>query len=47
MTGLKAQAKAFLKAKGVKEINTPSGAKIKLANAKTVDVVNVAFKLGF
>lgn len=47
MTGLKAQAKAFLKTKGVKEIDTPSGAKIKLANAKTVDVINVALKLGF
>lgn len=47
MTGLKAQAKAFLKAKDVKEIDTPSGAKIKLANAKTADVVNFALKLGF
>ena len=47
MSGLKAQAKIFLKSKGVKIIKNEAGAEVKLQQAKTVDVVKEATKRGF
>lgn len=44
--GMKAQVKKFLKEHGVKEI--PVGSKmIKLQNAKTIDLISAAAKLGY
>ena len=47
MTGLKAQVKKFMKSKGVNTITLANGSRVKLQNAKTVDILNAAFKLGF
>ena len=44
--GMKAQVKAFLKSKGVKDIQVGSR-RVKLANAKTIDLITVASKLGY
>lgn len=42
MTGLKAQVKSFLKAKGIKTIQNDKGQEIKLQNAKTTDLIENA-----
>ena len=47
MTGLKAQVKKFMKSKGINTITLANGSRVKLQNAKTVDILNAAFKLGF
>lgn len=47
MVGLKAQVKKFMKAKGINSITLANGSRVKLQNAKTVDILNAAFKLGF
>ena len=47
MTGLKAQVKKFMKSKGINTITLANGSQVKLQNAKTVDILNAAFKLGF
>lgn len=47
MVGLKAQVKKFMKAKGINTITLANGSRVKLQNAKTVDILNAAFKLGF
>lgn len=47
MTGLKAQVKKFMKSKVVNSITLANGSQVKLQNAKTVDILNAAFKLGF
>lgn len=44
--GMKAQVKVFLKSKGVKDIQVGSR-RVKLANAKTIDLITVASKLGY
>ena len=44
--GMKAQVKSFLKSKGVKDIQVGSR-RVKLANAKTIDLITVASKLGY
>ena len=44
--GMKAQVKAFLKSKGVKDIQVGSR-RVKLANANTIDLITVASKLGY
>lgn len=44
--GLKARAKMFLKEKGINRVLV-SGRKVKLENARTVDVVNLALENGF
>lgn len=46
MRGLKASAKAFLKANRVSVIPTDAGNK-KLSNARTIDVVKAALKHGW
>lgn len=47
MQGLKARTKQFLKGKGYNAITLSNGATVKLQNAKTVDLLNQAIKLGF
>lgn len=47
MQGLKAQVKKFMKSKGINTITLANGSRVKLQNAKTVDILNAAFKLGF
>lgn len=47
MVGLKAQVKKFMKEKGINTITLANGSRVKLQNAKTVDILNAAFKLGF
>ena len=47
MTGLKAQIKKFLKAKGIKTIQNESGKTFRLGNATTNDLLKVASKYGF
>lgn len=44
--GLKAQAKEFLRAKGVKTVTVGSKT-VRLQNAKTSDVLKKAVELGF
>lgn len=44
--GMKAQVKKFLKEQGVKEIRVGSKM-IKLQNAKTIDLISAAAKLGY
>lgn len=44
--GLKAQAKRFLRAKGIKEVKTDTGVR-KLDNAKTIYLVKKATELGW
>lgn len=44
--GLKAQAKKFLRSKGVKEIKTDTGVR-KLDNAKTIYLIKEAVALGW
>lgn len=44
--GIKAQAKKFLRAQGVKKVKTERG-EFRLDNAKTVDVLKEAIRLGF
>ena len=45
--GIKADVKAFLKAKQVKTIVLPSGKEVKLQNAKTSDLISYASKVGY
>lgn len=47
MTGLKAQLKKFLKAKGIKTIQDESGKTLRIGNATTNDLLKVASKHGF
>ena len=47
LSGLKAQAKLFLKQKGITSITTPQGGVLRFGNAKTRDVVSLAIKYGF
>lgn len=47
MTGLKAQVKKFMKLKGINTITLANDSRVKLQNAKTVDILNATFKLGF
>lgn len=47
MTGIKAQVKKFLRSKGVKTIADEKGIVKRLGNAKTVELLKVAAKLGF
>lgn len=42
MTGLKAQVKSFLKANGIKTVQNDKGQEIKLENAKTADLIEIA-----
>lgn len=44
--GMKAQAKRFLRAHGVKTVATDTGVR-KLSNAKTIYLVKAAHKLGW
>lgn len=44
--GMKAQAKRFLRAHGIKEVATDQGVR-KLDNAKTIYLVKAASKLGW
>lgn len=44
--GMKAQVKKFLKSKNVKEIRVGSRM-VKLQNAKTIDLISAASKLGY
>jgi len=45
--GMKAQAKEYLRSKGISTLNTESGASIRVSNAKEVLVVNKALALGW
>ncbi len=47
LSGLKPQAKLFLKQKGITSITTPQGGVLRFGNAKTRDVVSLAIKYGF
>lgn len=47
MTGIKAQVKKFLRSKGIKTITDEKGIVKRLGNAKTVELLKVAAKLGF
>lgn len=45
--GIKADVKAFLKAKHIKTIVLPTGKEVKLQNAKTSDLISYASKLEY
>ena len=45
--GIKADVKAFLKAKQIKTIVITNGKEVKLQNAKTSDLISYASKLGY
>jgi hypothetical protein len=46
LMGLKAEAKKFLRAHNVRTIKTQHG-ELRLGNARTTDLLKVAFSLGF
>lgn len=45
--GMKAQAKEYLRSKGISTLNTESGASVRVSNAKEALVVNKALALGW
>lgn len=47
MSGLKAQAKRYLRAKGIKRVLDEQGNETKLQQAKTSDLLKAAIKEGF
>lgn len=47
LTGLKAQAKRFLRAKGIKKVVSDTGVGKNLARAKTINVVKAAISNGW
>lgn len=47
MSGLKAQAKRYLRSKGIKQILNEEGNETKLQQAKTADLLKAAIKEGF
>lgn len=44
--GIKARAKKFLREQGVKKVKTKRG-ELRIENAKTIDVLKEAIRLGF
>lgn len=47
LSGLKAQAKTYLKSKGIKKIVTSTGSQISLSQARTVDLIKTAIANGW